>query len=78
MRKTLAENDFGQIAELNAGQVRQLYEATDWVDIGENLQLFGQEPPCRSNRGRRSKPGPPGQVLQRRELLQELRIDRAW
>lgn len=35
--KTLAEYDFGQVPELNAAQVRQLCETTDWVDSGENV-----------------------------------------
>lgn len=39
--KTLAEYDFGQVPELNAAQVRQLCETTDWVDSGENVLLFG-------------------------------------
>ena len=38
--KTLAEYDFGQVRELNAAQVHQLCETTDWVDNGESVLLF--------------------------------------
>ncbi|WP_269769474.1 ATP-binding protein [Enterobacter cloacae] len=41
MGKTLAEYGFGLVPELNAAQVRQLCETTDWVDSGENVLLFG-------------------------------------
>ncbi|OON33520.1 AAA family ATPase, partial [Izhakiella australiensis] len=80
--KTLAEYDFGQVPELNAGQVRQLCETTDWVDSGENVLLFGASGLGKSHLAAAIVDGVVSQGYRARfysagELLQELRKARS-
>ncbi|EFT2485912.1 ATP-binding protein, partial [Salmonella enterica] len=80
--KTLAEYDFGQVPELNAAQVRQLCETTDWVDSGENVLLFGASGLGKSHLAAAIADGVVSQGYRVRfysagELLQELRKARS-
>ncbi|EBM3801884.1 DUF815 domain-containing protein [Salmonella enterica] len=80
--KTLAEYDFGQVPELNAAQVRQLCETTDWVDSGENVLLFGASGLGKSHLAAAIVDGVVSQGYRVRfysagELLQELRKARS-
>ncbi|WP_407253628.1 IS21-like element helper ATPase IstB [Klebsiella pneumoniae] len=80
--KTLAEYDFGQVPELNAAQVRQLCETTDWVDSGENVLLFGASGLGKSHLAAAIADGVVSQGHRVRfysagELLQELRKARS-
>ncbi|WP_284700476.1 IS21-like element helper ATPase IstB [Serratia symbiotica] len=80
--KTLAEYDFGQVPELNAAQVRQLCEKTDWVDSGENVLLFGASGLGKSHLAAALVDGVVSQGYRVRfysagELLQELRKARS-
>ncbi len=80
--KTLAEYDFGQVPELNAAQVRQLCETADWVDIGENVLLFGASGLGKSHLAAAIADGVVSQGYRVRfysagELLQELRKARS-
>nr|WP_284700469.1 ATP-binding protein [Serratia symbiotica] len=80
--KTLAEYDFGQVLELNAAQVRQLCEKTDWVDSGENVLLFGASGLGKSHLAAALVDGVVSQEYRVRfysagELLQELRKARS-
>jgi len=80
--KTLAEYEFGQVPELNAAQVRQLCETTDWVDSGENVLLFGASGLGKSHLAAAIADGEVSQGYRVRfysagELLQELRKARS-
>lgn len=80
--KTLAEYDFGQVPELNAAQVRQLCETTDWVDSGENVLLSGASGLGKSHLAAAIVDGVVSQGYRVRfysagELLQELRKARS-
>ncbi|MDO7161176.1 ATP-binding protein, partial [Acinetobacter baumannii] len=74
--------DFGQVPELNAAQVRQLCETTDWVDSGENVLLFGASGLGKSHLAAAIADGIVSQGYRVRfysagELLQELRKARS-
>nr|WP_290369453.1 IS21-like element helper ATPase IstB [Erwinia aphidicola] len=80
--KMLAEYEFGQVPELNAAQVRQLCETTDWVDSGENVLLFGASGLGKSHLAAAIADGVVSQGYRVRfysagELLQELRKARS-
>lgn len=75
--KSVLEYNFAQVPELNAAQVRQLCETTDWVDAGENVLLFGASGLGKSHLAAAIVDGVVGQGYRARffsagELLQEL------
>jgi len=80
--KSVSEYNFGQVPELNAAQVRQLCETTDWVDAGENVLLFGASGLGKSHLAAAIVDGVVGQGYRARfysagELLQELQKARS-
>ncbi len=73
----MSEYNFAQVPELNAAQVRQLCETTDWVDAGENVLLFGASGLGKSHLAAAIVDGVVGQGYRARfysagELLQKL------
>ncbi|NJC99634.1 DUF815 domain-containing protein, partial [Candidatus Erwinia dacicola] len=80
--KSVSEYNFAQVPELNAAQVRQLCETTDWVDAGENVLLFGASGLGKSHLAAAIVDGVVGQGYRARfysagELLQELQKARS-